>query len=189
MPTTPSATASSSSSATLRQTFERFDANRDQQITRAEAQKGMEATGIGTGLLGGKKVGGATDALMDNFDADKNGNVSLREFARGGKRLAPSGMPFDPQKTGTDPRHIDDAIAALYGKADGNNDGAISRAELTSHQAAEASRRGESFATARGEVAATVTMHNLDKNRDGSLQKGELRGFLQDVSAEFEKVR
>ena len=77
------------SGPTLRGIFNRVDTNRDGSLERAEVKKFVEDAGVDSGLFGGKKVSGATDAFVDTFDGDKNGNVSWQEFQAKGQSLIP----------------------------------------------------------------------------------------------------
>ncbi len=179
----PVTNASSSSSATLRSTFDNVDKNRDSALTQAEVKKSMEGAGVGSGFFGGMKVDGATDALVSGLDGDRNGRVSWDEYVKGGHQLAPAGMKLDPAKM-QDPAHVDAAVAALYKDADVDGDAQLAHDELAAHQTQVAERVGQSNASTRGDIAARLAMKNLDVSRDGKLSKPELSGFLKDVARE-----
>ena len=67
------------SGPTLRGIFNRVDVNRDGSLDRAEVKKFVEDADVGSGLFGGKKVNGATDAFVDAFDGNKDGRVGWEE--------------------------------------------------------------------------------------------------------------
>lgn len=182
-PTAPSTSSPAMASTTLRQTFDRMDQNKNGSLSRPEVKTAMEKSGIGDGWFGGMKVDGATDALVDGLDKNRDQKVSFREYANGGHQLAPAGMALDPA-TLKDPAKLKAAVDALYADADDNGDAKLSKAELTAHQSAQAQAAGQSHADTRGEIAATLALQNLDTNRDGKLHKEELHGFLRDVARE-----
>ena len=180
--TTPS--ASSTTSVTLRRLFDGVDQNRNRVLDKVEVRKSMEQAGVGAGFFGGAKVEGATSALMDAVDGNKDGKVSWSEYQQGGHKLVPAGMKLDPLKASSDPGHIDAAVAALYRDADVDGDGGLSHDELAAHQTEQARRAGQSNASTRGDIAATLALAKLDHNADGRLKKPELAGFLRDVARE-----
>lgn len=173
--------SSTSAHTTARQLFSSIDKDRDQRLSRTEVKRSIEDAGVGGGFFGGMKVDGATDAVMDNIDRNGDDRISWSEYVKKGHTLAPAGMPLDPAKM-QDPAHVSAAVDALYRDADRDRDGALSHRELAAHQTRVAEDAGQSNASTRGDIAATLAMKKLDANHDGRLQRDELKGFLSDIA-------
>ena len=171
------------SGPTLRGIFNRVDTNRDGSLERAEVKKFVEDAGVDSGLFGGKKVSGATDAFVDTFDGDKNGNVSWQEFQAKGQSLIPGAA-----KDAT-PAQVQEAADKLVSRADANGDATVSRDELKNLIEPELEKAGVGMAGTKAEIGAKLGVAMLDENRDGNISKAEVDSLAKDVSAQLALAR
>ena len=143
-------------------------------ITRPHVERFLEDAGVGDGWFGGTKVGLATDAFFDKFQAPA-GRLSWDAFMAQGRSLLPAGIAAK-----ADPAAVEREIDKLYAALDRSGRG-ISLETLTDHLTALAEAKGQMMAGTKAEVGAKILMHALDENGDRRLQKDELRSFALDV--------
>lgn len=131
----------------LRETFTALDVNGDGQLTKAEMRRGLENTGIA-------KIPPDLDQILEDVYADKSGSIDYNEF-----------LAATLDKTVC----IDEAACfRAFQVFDSNDDGVLSRAELSA-VLGEESAKGNNDALSRA-------LSEGDTNGDGCIEFDE---FLQ----------
>ena len=171
------------SGPTLRGIFNRVDVNRDGSLDRAEVKKFVEDADVGSGLFGGKKVNGATDAFVDAFDGNKDGRVGWEEFQAKGQSLIPGAA-----KDAT-PAQVQEAADKLVARADTNGDGNVTRDELKGIIEPELEKANVSMAGTKAEIGAKLGVAMLDADGNGSISRGEVDSLAKDVAAQLALAR
>lgn len=164
---------------TLRSIFLRLDQNGDGKVSRAEVEAFARDAKIDSGLLGGLKLKGTVDAIMDAFDADRDAHISFDEFCAKASTLLPVGLELDPDSD--DPDHVRDTVTAFTAMLDSKRTGGVDEDELTDHIAAKLRQAGDPTAKMKARVAAKMAVHTLDGDGDGKIDAEELGSFATDA--------
>lgn len=168
---------------TLKSIFGRVDTNKDNSLDRAEVKKFVEDAGVGSGFFAGKKVNGATDAFVDQFDGDKDGKVGWDEFRSKGRSLIPGAAQ------NATPAEVKAAAGGLVDRADGNKDGAVTVGELARTIEPELEARNVDMAGTKAEIGAKLGVRMLDHNGDGKISRAEVDSLADDVAKELAALR
>ena len=161
---------------TLRRLFDRIT-GKDPALTHGNLQQFVEDAGVGNSFLM-PKAKLAAGAFMDKFD-DGSGNVSWDRFRKQGVALVPPGLMSQ-----VDAKKVAAEVDARWPQIDTKGKGAVDLNTLTCFIEAQLSAKGAAFAGTKAEAGARVLMHALDDNKNGMLEKDELKGFLLDVAKE-----
>jgi hypothetical protein len=160
-----------------------MDTGRDGQVNKGEMRKFVEDAGV-SGWFG-KVPSAATDAMMDKFDTDKNGNISWDEFASRADTLIPGGTPGGPVSQ----QALEERAAAFGRRADTNGDNAASKKEIEAALLPELEQAKASHAGTKAEVGAQLAVHMFDEDKDGKVSQVELKALATDVAREMAAAR
>ncbi len=167
---------------TVSSVFTRLDVRpRDGDIVRDEVKKMVKDAGVGGGLFGGTVINMATDAMMDQFDADKSGKVTQEELGRqlyGFLKQAVAGDGPAPE-----PGQMAEKALEWFQQVDANQDGKVSVGELKARVQEELEKAGQSFPGTKAEAAAKIGVYLLDEDGDGHAGRAEVESLARDVEA------
>ena len=168
---------------TVSSVFTRLDVRpKDGDIVRDEVKKMVKDAGVGGGLFGGTVINMATDAMMDQFDADKSGKVTQEELGRqlyGFLKKAVAGDGPAPE-----PGKMAEKALEWFDEVDTDRNGKVSTDELKVRVQAELEKAGQSFPGTKADAAAKIGVYLLDEDRDGQASRAELESLARDVEAQ-----
>jgi Ca2+-binding EF-hand superfamily protein len=168
---------------TVSSIFERLDVRpQDGAVVRDEVKKMVQDAKVGGGIFGGTKVNQATDALMDQFDPNKDGRVTREEmgtqlygFLR--QMVAADGPPPEPGK-------MAEKALEWFDQVDTDRNGKVSQGELKARIQDELEKQGQSFPGTKAEIAAKIGVFLLDEGKDGQAGRDEVESLARDVEAQ-----
>jgi Ca2+-binding EF-hand superfamily protein len=167
---------------TVSSVFTRLDVQpKDGAIVRDEVKQMVKDAKVGGGIFGGTVINMATDAMMDQFDADKSGRVTQEELGRQlygflQKAVAGDGPAPEPGK-------MADKALEWFDEVDTNRDGKVSTGELKVRVQAELEKAGQSFPGTKADAAAKIGVYLIDEDGDGQASRAEVESLARDVEA------
>jgi len=168
---------------TVSSVFNRLDVRpRDGNVVRDEVKQMVKDAGVGGGIFGGTVINMATDAMMDQFDADKSGKVTQEELGRqlyGFLKQAVVGDGPAPE-----PGKMAEKALEWFDQVDTNHDGKVSKEELKVRVQEELERAGQSFPGTKADAASKIGVYILDEDGDGQASRAEVESLARDVEAQ-----
>lgn len=167
---------------TVSSIFNRLDVRpQDGAVVRDEVKQMVKDAKVGGGLFGGTVQNMATDALMDQFDADKSGKITQDEMTKqlfGFLTQAATGNGPAPE-----PGKMTDKVLEWFDQVDANHNGKVSMGELKARVQEELEKAGQSFPGTKAEAAAKIGVYLLDEDGDGQASRAEVESLSRDVEA------
>lgn len=163
---------------TIRSIFQRIDTRPDGALTRDEVKAMVEKAKVGGGIFGGIKVNQATDAFMENLDANKDGRIELGEVTAKLKDLV------GQMGQGQEPKPIPDTAAEWFDKADTSKDGKLTVSEVKAPIKKALEDAGQSMADLKAEIVAKIGVYLLDESGDGTASREEVQSLALDIEHE-----
>ena len=169
---------------TVQSIFSRIDTRPDGALTRDEVKSMVEKAKVGGGIFGGIKVNQATDAFMEQLDANKDGKIDLGEVTGKMKDLVlalgqqtPPGQPVPT---------VPEVAMEWFQRADTSGDGKLSQAEIKAPIKKALEDAGQSMADTKADIAAKIGLYLLDEDKSGAVSKDEVLSLAQDVQRQTE---
>merc|ERR1712241_235022 len=187
--------------ASVRQAFQKFDVDKDGQISRPEVVQGMSASGL-------KLTSSEIDTLFILGDRDNNGQIDFSEFAQimipsANERIAKfkncfrnrseieaafhkydtnkdGAISFDELKSGLAKSGIhfnDQEVETVFALADRDGDGEVSMSEFV-HLLSKSSVSGGAV-NKFYEFCVGLAFNAIDANKDGAVSYSELSSALR----------
>lgn len=165
--------------------FQKADGNGDQALSLEEFQSAGKSLPMGKSQSAEK-----SKEAFGKIDTDGNGSLSKDEMNAFGDKMSSqmqsmmislqsmSGGGMGGQKAGAGGLDID----ALFGKADGDKDGAVSREEFTK------AREANPMSQMMGNSEEDDAFGQIDADGDGSLSKDEVSAFTSKMKDEMQKM-
>jgi Ca2+-binding EF-hand superfamily protein len=145
-------------------------------------KKMVKDAGVGGGIFGGTVINMATDALMDQFDADKSGRITQDEMGKQlygflKKMVVGDGPAPEPGKLG-------EKALEWFDQVDTDHSGKVSVGELKVRIQDELEKAGQSFPETKADAAAKIGIYLLNEDGDGQASRAELESLARDVEAQ-----